>query len=172
MLADVPALVRYRDDPEVARMQSWERFSEADARTLVERVADRRPGTPGEWFQWGIELGSSGALIGDCGFKTHGDDPRQGEIGYTLARDHQRQGLATEAVHAVLDHAFRDLGMHRVSASVDADNLASLALLERLGLRREAHFRCSVWFKGAWCDDVIYALLQAEWLARPELMVR
>lgn len=172
MLADVPALVRYRDDPEVARMQSWERYSEADARALVELVADRRPGTPGEWFQWGIELLASGALIGDCGFKTHGDDPRQGEIGYTLARDHQRQGLATEAVHAVLDHAFRGLGMHRVSASVDADNLASLALLERLGLRREAHFRRSVWFKGAWCDDVIYALLQEEWLARPELTVR
>ncbi len=166
VLADVAAVTRYRDDPEVARYQSWETYSDADSEALIRAVMDRRSGTPGEWFQWGIELRSTGALIGDCGLKTRGDDPRQGEIGYTLARDQQGQGLATEAVRAVLDHAFRDLGLHRVSASVDADNLASLALLERLELRREAHFRRSVWFKGGWCDDVIYALLRDEWLAR------
>jgi RimJ/RimL family protein N-acetyltransferase len=56
--------------------------------------------------------------------------------------------------------------MHRLSASVDADNLRSLALLERLGWRREAHHRRSEWFKGAWCDDVIHAQLRDEWLAQ------
>ncbi len=71
-----------------------------------------------------------------------------------------------EAVRAVLDLAFHQLRLHRVSASVDADNLASLALLERLGLRREAHFRRSEWFKGAWVDDIVHAVLRDEWLAR------
>ena len=164
--ADIPAIASYRDDPEVARHQSWERYSEGDARALVEEMLGRRPGTPGQWFQWGITRAADGLLLGDCGLKILGDEPRLGQIGYTLGRAHQRQGFATEAVRAVLDLAFRQQGLHRVSASVDADNLASLALLERLGLRREAHFRRSEWFKGAWVDDIIHAILRDEWLAR------
>jgi len=166
--ADIPAIASYRDDPEVARHQSWDRYSEAQARALVAEMAGRRPGTPGQWFQWGITRGGAadGELLGDCGLKILGDEPRLGQIGYTLGRSHQRQGFATEAVRAVLDLAFHQLRLHRVSASVDADNLASLALLERLGLRREAHFRRSEWFKGAWVDDIVHAVLRDEWLAR------
>jgi RimJ/RimL family protein N-acetyltransferase len=165
---DIPVIARYRDDPEVARHQSWDRYTEDDARALVEQLAGGTPGTPGQWFQWGITRASDGLLLGDCGLKIVGEEPRLGQIGYTLGRAHQRQGYATEAVRAVLDLAFHRLHLHRVSASVDADNLASLALLERLGLRREAHFRKSEWFKGAWVDDVIYAILATEWPAAPD----
>ncbi len=165
-LADAPDLARLRDDPEVALHQSWERYSEADAIHLIHQLADGDPGTPGQWFQWGIEHRASTLLLGDCGLKTC-DDPRLGEIGYTLGRPHQGHGYATEAVRAVLDHAFAVLGMHRISASIDVDNHASIALCERLGLRREAHHRRSVWFKGRWCDDIIYAVLRDEWPAPP-----
>jgi aminoglycoside 6'-N-acetyltransferase len=163
--ADAAAIVAYRDDPEVARYQSWDRYREADALALVASLADACPGKPGAWFQWGITDRSSGALIGDCGLKTL-EDPRLGMIGYTLGRSHQGRGLATEALRAVIDLAFGRLAMHRLSASVDADNLRSLALLGRLGWRREAHHRRSEWFKGAWCDDVIHAQLRDEWLAQ------
>ncbi len=163
--ADAPAIAGYRDDPEVARYQSWDRYTAADALAMIASLADASPGTPGAWFQWGIVDRSSGALIGDCGLKTL-DDPRLGELGYTLARGHQGLGLATEALRAVHELAFGRLAMHRLSASIDADNLRSLALLGRLGWRREAHHRRSVWFKGAWCDDVIYALLGDEWRAQ------
>lgn len=164
--ADIPAIAAYRDDPEVARHQSWDHYSEDDAHKLVESVADRTPGTPGQWFQWGITLAADDTLIGDCGLKIDGDEPRLGMIGYTLGRAHQGQGFATEAVRAVLDLAFRQLELHRISASVDADNTPSRALLQRLALRQEAHFQKSEWFKGAWVDDVIYAVLRDEWLAR------
>lgn len=163
--ADADAIVDYRDDPEVARYQSWGRYHRADALALIAALADACPGTPGAWFQWGISDRSSGALLGDCGLKTL-DDPRLGMLGYTLGRRHQGQGLATEALRAVIDLAFGRLAMHRLCASVDADNLRSLALLERLGWRREAHHRRSEWFKGAWCDDIIYAQLREEWLAQ------
>jgi len=163
--ADADAIVDYRDDPEVARHQSWDRYHHADALALIAALADACPGTPDAWFQWGICERSSGALLGDCGLKTLAD-PRLGMIGYTLGRKHQGQGLATEAVRAVVDLAFDRLAMHRLSASVDVDNLRSLALLERLGWRREAHHRRSEWFKGAWCDDVIHAQLRDEWLAQ------
>jgi len=160
--ADIPAICGYRDDPEVARYQSWDRYREADAAALIAALADACPGKPDAWFQWGICARDGGALLGDCGLRIF-DDPRLGELGFTLGRAHQGQGLATEALRAVIDLAFGRLGLHRLSASVDGDNARSLALLERLGWRREAHHRRSLWFKGAWCDDVIYARLHDEW---------
>jgi RimJ/RimL family protein N-acetyltransferase len=55
------------------------------------------------------------------------------------------------------------LSVHRVFASIDPGNTASIELFELLGMRQEGHFRESLWFKGEWADDVIFAMLQADW---------
>ncbi len=91
------------------------------------------------------------------------DDPRQVEIGFTLAPAYWGQGLATEAVSGILSYLFGPAQKHRVFASVDPRNAPSIALLERVGMRREAHFRESLWFKGEWVDDVIFGVLKSEW---------
>jgi RimJ/RimL family protein N-acetyltransferase len=101
-------------------------------------------------------------MAGDVGIHVQAHDSRQVEIGITLARAFQGRGLATEALNAVLEYIFKNLGKHRVYGSVDPRNEASLALLERIGMRREAHFVESIWFKGAWVDDVICAILRRE----------
>ena len=56
-----------------------------------------------------------------------------------------------------------DCGKHRVFASVDPRNESSVKLLRRVGMREEAHFRKSLWFKGAWVDDMIFGILKSEW---------
>ena len=61
------------------------------------------------------------------------------------------------------DDLFRVMGKHRIYASVDPRNLPSIKLLERIGMRKEALFKKSLWFKGAWADDLIYAVLDEEW---------
>jgi RimJ/RimL family protein N-acetyltransferase len=68
-----------------------------------------------------------------------------------------------EALEAVLEYVFERLGKRRVYGSVDPRNVRSLKLLERAGMRQEAYFRESLWFKGAWADDVICAMLASEW---------
>jgi RimJ/RimL family protein N-acetyltransferase len=75
------------------------------------------------------------------------------------------QGFATEAAHALLHLAFDHLGLHRVVARIIASNVASVRVAGRLGMRREAHFLSNQWFKGAWVDEVHYALLADEWIA-------
>jgi aminoglycoside 6'-N-acetyltransferase len=94
------------------------------------------------------------------------DEPRQAEIGFTLACEHQGRGLAAEAVRRVLDFAFGELGLHRVAAITDARNAAAASLLERIGMRREGHFLQSVWYKGAWGDEFRFAILRSEWADR------
>jgi len=138
--ADLLPFMAYRNDPEVARYQSWEGISEPEARAFIEEQKMVQPGVPGQWFQIAIELKESRTLVGDCALKLDEHDNRQAEIGYTLSRAYQGKGIASEAVSCVLDYAFRTLELHRVIAITDCENAASVALLERLGLRREGHF--------------------------------
>ena len=159
-------MFEYRADPEVCRYQAFEPGSLADVEAFIAGLEANEFDTPGTWFQFAIRLQDSGALIGDIGAHFTAEDPRQVEIGFTLAPQHQGRGYATEAVTALLDHLFGQLAKHRVFASVDPRNKACLALLKRLGLRREAHFRQSLWFKGKWVDDVVYAILRPEWMGR------
>jgi RimJ/RimL family protein N-acetyltransferase len=84
-------------------------------------------------------------------------------FGITLAPAFQRRGYASEALRALLHLAFDTLGKHRVYASIDPRNAASLALFERAGFRREAHHVESLWLMGEWVDDVILAMLAREW---------
>lgn len=159
---DLEALVAYRSDPEVARYQSWSDYDAARGRALIESMHGRQPGEPG-WFQFAIALKATDALVGDCALRVDEHDSRQGEIGFTLARQHQGQGLGTEAVRALLGHAFGTLGLHRIIAVTDAKNTAAATVLERVGMRREGHFLENTWFKGAWGDEFLYALLGREW---------
>ena len=118
---DVAAFAAYRSDPEVARYQSWDApVSEVDAAGLVAVFAAGEENTPG-WFQYAVER--HGVLIGDVGVCLH-DNRMQAELGFTVARPHQGQGYATEAVRCVLDRVFGS-GVRRVSADCDARNTAS-----------------------------------------------
>lgn len=94
------------------------------------------------------------------------EDSRQVEIGFTVAPAHQGRGFATEAVLGILAYLFERVHKHRVFASVDPRNVASIALLKRTGMRQEAHFRESLWFKGRWADDMVFGILETEWASR------
>jgi RimJ/RimL family protein N-acetyltransferase len=160
---DAPRLFEYRSDAEVACYQTWEPASVDDAIAFIRDLAPVAFDTPGTWFQLGIRLIGSDLLVGDLGVHFLPGESREVEIGVSLAPEHQGRGYATEAVHGLLSHLFRALGKHRVTASVDPRNDKSLALLGRVGMRREAHFRKSLWFKGEWVDDLIFAILESEW---------
>ena len=161
--ADSTSLFAYRSLPEVFRYQSWEPQSLDDAIGFIDGLACNLLDTSGTWFQFGVRLRESGELIGDLGVRLL-QDGQQAEIGFTLAPSAQGRGFAAEAVAAVLDFLFERLGKHRVFASADPRNQSSLRLLQRVGMRQEAHFRQSLLFKGEWADDVVFAVLASEWV--------
>lgn len=156
---DLSPFVAMRSDPEVARYQSWENYSEEDGRQFIAELAAMQPGDPG-WFQFALEDRASGGFVGDCGLHIDAADRRLARIGYSLARPFWNRGLATEAVGALASYAFASFGLHRITASVDPRNAGSCRVLEKTGFAKEAHFRQSEWFKGQWVDDVIYAQLR------------
>jgi RimJ/RimL family protein N-acetyltransferase len=153
--SDLVPFMAYRKDPEVARYQSWDYLDEQEARAFIQQMDSAQPGVPGEWFQFAIESKEMGDLIGDCALRVDEHEPHRAEIGFTLARKHQGKGFASEAVSVLLDYAFGTLGLHRVVAIADCRNAPSVALLERVGIRREGHFVENVWFKEGWADEYL-----------------
>ncbi len=162
---DLDAFIAYRSDPHTAQYQSWDTpFSRDQGIALIEEMKALRPAIPGQWYQIAVELKASSTLVGDCAFCVLTEDPRQAEIGFTLAPLQRGNGCATEAVQGLLTYLFADLSLHRVRAICDVENVSSASLLERVGMRREAHFVESVWFKGRWSSEYWYAMLRHEWL--------
>lgn len=113
-----------------------------------------------------VELVDPHAMIGEVSLIWRDAPNRQGEIGYIFNPVHHGNGYATEAARALLALGFDGVGLHRIYARCAAANTASWGVMERLGMRREAHFRQHVFVKGAWDEEFVYAILEDEWRSR------
>lgn len=114
---------------------------------------------------YAVELIATGKVIGNIFFANR--DYNAKEAGYIINRKYQRQGYALEALKAVIRNAFRE-GVHRIYAECDVRNTASWSLLEKAGLKREAHLRQNIWFhkdgdgNPIWKDSYVYAVLESD----------
>jgi RimJ/RimL family protein N-acetyltransferase len=159
--ADLAAMHAIESRPEVVRWLYWEPRTEAEVREALERRIARARDAPETGVTFGVEVVATGELVGHVSLTV--EPHRQGEIGFIFHPDHQGHGYATEAGAAVLGIAFDAYGLHRVFGRLEARNVASARVLEKLGLRREAHLRENEWVKGEWQSEAIYALLAREW---------
>jgi len=161
--SDLPTLLAYRNDPEVAKYQGWSSLTEAEGEAFIETQRVQPVGVPHDWLQIALELKSTGRHIGDLALNVDGE--RQAELGYSLDRAFQGHGYAAEAVAALLDFSFTQLELHRMVARTDVRNTGSIKLLERVGFRREGHCIENFYDKGEWTSEYLYALLAREWRA-------
>ena len=153
---DAAAFAAYRSDPDIARYQDWDSFTRQLADDFVREMEGTHPGVAGEWFQFAVADPANDELLGDVGLGVDADDTSRAELGFTFAAAHHGKGYATEAVGRVIAYAFEQLGAEAVFAVADARNDASIALLERIGMRRTTTEH--VKFKGEWCDERTYEL--------------
>lgn len=161
---DAESIFSYRFDLVANKYQGWFPESVEEVRNYITNmpvnidVADI-------CFQFAIINKNENLLIGDMGIVFMGHEKAQAEIGCTLNKKFQGKGYATEAVNGMVRFLFRTLNKHRIIASVDPRNTVSIRLIERLGFRKEAHFKESYYLRGEWVDDIIYAMLDKEWIA-------
>ncbi|KAA8998612.1 GNAT family N-acetyltransferase [Affinibrenneria salicis] len=119
----------------------------------------------GDELRLAVERRGDQALIGEVVLKLTSQSAGQAEVGYIFSPSVIGQGYATEAVRAMISFGFAAFGFQRIFARLDAGNIGSVGVLERLGLRREAHLLQSSYFDGSWSDEYIYAILHREWSA-------
>jgi RimJ/RimL family protein N-acetyltransferase len=165
---DLDRLAAIQSLPEVSRFLYWEPRTRAEVEpALAQRIAQMRLQRDDDVVTLAVERLDDGLLLGDATIFLRSVAHRQVEVGYVFHPDAGGHGYATEATRALIDFAFDALNAHRVFARTDARNTASAALLNRLGMRQEAHFREAEIFKGAWGDELVFAVLADEWSSQP-----
>ena len=140
-----PDVVRYLYDAEMDAEQMRAHFTR--------RLWHGLP-VEGAWCNLGVD--HDGVYVGEVGLGVASTAHRSFEVGYVFFPEFRGLGFATEAT--------RVLGAHRVIARIDARNYGSRRLLERLGLRLEGHLVKIEFVKGEWSDELIFAVLEDEWV--------
>ncbi|WP_193390658.1 GNAT family N-acetyltransferase [Streptococcus pseudopneumoniae] len=111
---------------------------------------------------YGIVVKGTDKVIGSVDFNyRHADDVL--ELGYTLHPDYWGRGYVPEAARALIDLAFKELGLHKIELTCFGYNVQSQRVAEKLGFTLEARIRDRKYAQGNRCDSLIYGLLRSEW---------
>lgn len=156
--SDIERFAAYRADAELARYQGWEPMSTAEAAAFVEDMRAAPALVEGKWLQIAIAELSEGGLVGDIGFCLQADGDLA--VGFTLRRQSQGQGFATEALRAFANAMLQRPTVRRVVGIVDARNSASIRVLERVGMRWVGS--CDTVFKGEPCTELRFELQRGD----------
>lgn len=151
--------------PDVATYLYWEPGDADKARSAFSKRRTQTTWREQAPFVLAVEFKDEAKVVGEVVLVWLSQEHRAGELGFVFHPDYHGQGYAAEASRAMLALGFGTLKLHRVSGRCDARNAASARLMERLGMRREAHFVANEWVKGEWTSEFVYALLQHEWRA-------
>jgi RimJ/RimL family protein N-acetyltransferase len=161
---DIDRILAYRNLPEVTR---WLLRTEVDPVSF--RAAWRQAAEDPDDHSMAVIL--DGVLIGTISLEVADGMGQPGmparteaQLGYIFDPAYGGHGYATEAVTAMVAHAFGRLGVRRITAGCFADNLASVRILEKIGMRREQHGVEDSWHAElGWVDGYTYALLAGTW---------
>jgi ribosomal-protein-alanine N-acetyltransferase len=159
--SDFQAVHEYASDPETVRYMPFGPNTEEETREFIDRNLRRQKEQPRTDYGLGIVLRNEDRFIGACGI--HGVTEIQASIGYILNRSYWGHGYATEAAKALVDHLFNELGVHRVYASCDPENHASVRVLEKVGMSLEGRLRENMVIRGEYRDSLIFGILANEW---------
>jgi RimJ/RimL family protein N-acetyltransferase len=163
---DVDELFAIRSRPDVVRYLYGDPWTRAETIAQLSRLETQNHLTAeGDTLRLAVERQASPGLIGSVSLRWISARDRQGEVGFVIHPQHQGHGYAREAADAMLRLAFDRLDLHKVVGGADARNVASAAVLRRLGLRQEAHLRHHAWLKGEWSDELVFGILAEEWRA-------
>ena len=161
---DLGALHAIHSDEAVVRWLYNDPRTLNETRELLERkIAGAALRAEGDWLGAAVTLPDTGDLVGDLSLFWASETHRQGELGFVVHPLHQGHGYAAEASRPMLAFAFEELGLHRVVGRLEPRNTPSARVLEKLGMRREAHLVENEWVKGEWQSELVYAILDREW---------
>jgi RimJ/RimL family protein N-acetyltransferase len=165
-LDDIDDMIELVSHPSVARVSSEIEASVAGVEKYINMQYSLQPFELNKCFELAIELKEKNKLIGFIGLIRK--DHKQGEIGWALSVDYRGNGYATEAARALISYGFEKLDLHRIFADTSNINVPSWKMMERLGMRREGHYRESEFRDDQWIDVLVYAILADEWRAKDQ----
>lgn len=160
---DAQTVYGYARDPAYWQFQRAAPPTAAQIDALIALVVNAQAVTPRLAYFLAATRSDTGEIVGEAVLKITDPAARQGELGFGVAPRFWRQGYATEAVAAVLDAAFQQLRLHRVSAQCAPENKGSVRVMQKAGMAREGLLRDVHYARGRWWSTLVYGMLDHEY---------
>ncbi|MEV4760376.1 GNAT family N-acetyltransferase [Micromonospora sp. NPDC049559] len=157
--ADHPPVHAFASDPRVTRFTDWGPNTPEETTTFLREVTHDARALPRTRFGLAVVERAEGLLVGSIELRVTSAAHRRGTLGYALAPSRWGRGYATEAAAALLRYGFDGLGLHKINATCDPDNLGSARVLAKIGMRPEGHLRDQVRTRDGWRDRLLFAAL-------------
>jgi ribosomal-protein-alanine N-acetyltransferase len=159
---DAEDMFEYAQDRELGLNGLWLPYTQLQESIddLAEAIAAYEKGN---LWDWAIEHRADRKMIGRLNFHHYRPKDASAEIGYALNRRYWGQGYGTEATGRLLHFGFEQMNLHRISAVVLTDNLASIRVLTKIGMRFEGVMREAIAIRGYHEDLHSYSILRPEW---------
>ena len=102
-------------------------------------------------------------MVGTIGLNNLALGMKKAEVGFEIHPEFWRGGITSEALRAVLNYSFNNLGLHRMGAVTFPANVASISLLKKNGFEEEGKLRSYLFQNGESHDALLFSLLYTEW---------
>ena len=159
-MVDLETFVSYRQDPDIARFQGWEStYSKDQAIELVKSQAGSVLPGKGDWLQLAICSRVNEMHVGDLAIKSVAEQDSTFELGFTIAKQHQGQGLAKEAATKLMSYLVLEAGAKKFIATTDSRNNASIKVLSALGFKQD--------FSKGWTETFKNELVNVDYFETP-----
>ncbi len=160
--ADAGDYYEFASDPIVTAQTTWARhITVYDSIEYLEKIMQRYE--QAEEYHWGIVYKSTGRLIGRTGLIRMDQTHSKAELGYVISNKYWNQGIITEATHPILSYGFQELGINRIEARCNYNNLGSYRVMEKLGMELEGILRKQLKIKGEFLDQRMYSILKDDY---------
>ncbi|MFC7686535.1 GNAT family N-acetyltransferase [Ureibacillus sp. GCM10028918] len=159
---DVGSIFKYLSDPEVMKYYGLEPFKSIDDAqgeiAWYHSILKEQTG-----IRWGITLKGTDEIIGSCGFLNTVSNHYRTDIGFELSKEFWGQGIASEAINAIIQYAFEHMNIQRIQALIEPLNSASQRMVEKAGFLQEGLLRKYEYTCGKFDDLYMYGLLKEDY---------
>jgi ribosomal-protein-alanine N-acetyltransferase len=154
----------WANDSEVTKFLSWKPHSSVEVtKGIVEHWVNEYKNT--NIYDWAIELKEIGEVIGGISIVKLDEKNYSCEIGYCLSRKYWDKGIMSESLKAIIDYLFSEVGLNRIVAKHDTNNVVSGKVMLKSGMKYEGTLRqVKILDNKEFYDLALYAILKNDWL--------
>ncbi|WP_404468927.1 GNAT family N-acetyltransferase [Sutcliffiella horikoshii] len=156
---DLQAIYNIRSNKDIFKYVIWGPINFENTKKMLDRQIDFQNEQERKVYVFAVT--SSNNIVGEC-FLVITDHNETAEIGYYFGPEYWGNGYAVETVNALLEFGFTDLGLHRIFAKCDFENIGSINVLSKAGFRLEGELKKESKIKGEWRDSLLFAILEEE----------
>lgn len=161
-VSDADVMFRnWASDPDVTKFLTWPTYQNVEAAYPILDLWSKSYENP-DFYQWMIVLKELGEPIGSISVVHHRDDIAEAEIGYCIGKNWWHKGITSEALSAVMDYLFDQVGMNRIEAKHDVNNPHSGNVMKKCGMVFEGISRSSDRNNQGICDIATYGILRCD----------